>query len=464
VLRRAIAPLFALCCALLPAAAARAETLVIESHAGPRATHPAVQALRRELAGLEPSIAEASAVPRLRTAVPLGAPTTAALPATFTEDVERGHRAWIKGQFANAIATLTPLVAQALAHPLAMIDDPAITTSAHKAMADLALAYQRSAAAADAGATMAELIRTFPTRPLTRAVHGPLGMELFEQTAGELQRAATATLTVRGDAAASYWLNERPVTVGATLSVAPGPYRLLARRGDDARLATIDLAPGSRQTVLFDLQAAAALQLDAGLVVLAQVTGDDATALAGRLAATLAPIDLIHLRVVDARTVSATWTSADGTARAAALSTPDQAEAVARYLLRGERDTSIEVLPSGGTDADATGAPRASRGGSMSPWKWLIGGLGLAAGGVGGYFLYIDGSCAGELVGGNMCNRLHDTRDLGLGVAAGGGALVLTSLVMLIVDARRAAPGPRKVVPVVSVGGGGALAGLVGQF
>lgn len=460
---RYLAVSFALALVAVGASRAAATPLVVTCAPDPAATSPLLDAATATLydRGALPSSEQATAIGHVLPATPTTATT---LPATFVDDVERGHRAWIKGQFDNAITLLEPLVLAALGSPAALQANPTLQASLHKAITDLALARERTGAVDAATSALEELIRSYPTQPLTRAVHGPAAVDFFTKVRGGLAAKPTARLTIAlpVDDGTTLWLNERPIDANQAMTLAPGAYRLLARTGDEYRAALLELAPGSEQTVVV---AAAMTSITAGqpLAFVLPVPACDALA---RRVATVLSYDAVLVLAPDANSLTATFAPNDGATRSARVATVDDVAALVAYALDGTPAPGVVATTSGGdtTGSGPVDAGARTRPPRFSPWKWIIGGAGLAAAGVGGYLLAIHDTCAGEVLPNGDCTRLNDTRVAGLGTVAGGGALVLTAVVMFALDAnRRDGARPARAALVTPVAGG-AVVGLTGAF
>lgn len=129
--------------------------------------------------------------------------------------------------------------------------------------------------------------------------------------------------------------------------------------------------------------------------------------------------------------------------------------------------------PVAGAAGGAGGAGAAARpGGGLRVAKWVLGGAGLLAMAAGVALWAVDGRGTCTLKPGvlDACPQLLDTQGAGIGVFAGGAALLGTAAVLFAVDARRGRG--RDEGPVVSlradetrpVPGPALLLGLAGEF
>jgi hypothetical protein len=145
----------------------------------------------------------------------------------------------------------------------------------------------------------------------------------------------------------------------------------------------------------------------------------------------------------------------------------DRLKALAQFLA-GEnlKPDGIEVLVSserrpagnGGTGLrDPIDQPSSRWGG----WKYLTGGLALAALGVGGYLLQLDGSCKVEPPAGTPCTDLYATATPAYLTLGGGVALAGVAVYLFV---RGGGSGTSRSAYVVPTRGGGALAGWAMRF
>ncbi len=461
---RYLAVSFALALVAVGAGRASAAPLVVTCAPTSAPPGPLFEAASTDLfdRGVLPTAEQSTAIVNLLPASPTSNTTLA---ATFVDDVERGHRAWIKGQFDNAITILAPLVAEALAAPAALQANPALQASLHKALTDLALAQERTGDLDASSAVLEELIRSYPAQPLTRAVHGPAAVDVFTRVRDALAARPTATLTVElpVDDGTTMWLDERPIEPSTAMALAPGPYRLLAKAGDSYRAATIALAPGSAQTVVMT---SAVTTITAGRPVTFELAMPACSVLARRVALARG-YDALLVLAPDDGGLTATFTAlaADKLERSARVTGGDDVAALMAYALDGTPAPGVVPTTTGATSpAGPSDGGAHRRGARFSPWKWIVGGAGVAAAGVGGYLLAIHDSCAGETLPNGDCTRLQDTKVAGLATLGGGGALVLTAVVMFVLDATGGdGDAPTRTALVAPVRGG-AIASIAGAF
>jgi hypothetical protein len=139
----------------------------------------------------------------------------------------------------------------------------------------------------------------------------------------------------------------------------------------------------------------------------------------------------------------------------------ERMNALAQFLA-GENlaPAGIDVLTTRAvTPGGVPAGPEKPSGGGWGGWKWIAGGLGVGALGVGAYLVAIDGRCKVDVMQGMICPDLENSATAGYATLA-GGAVVTGISVYLFVRGRGSATRTAFVAPT----GGGAVAGLVGRF
>jgi hypothetical protein len=480
------------------AGTARAQAgIVLESYTGQRASEaPAyLTTVLDELAARGFQAGYAGLGRRYEAEVSRPGRTVAGLPTTFVEDVERGHKAWIRGRFEEAVQILAPLVSAAHANPAGWTSNGRIRDQVQRALIALSLAQHRMGDPASARAVMSELIRSFPQANISRAVHGPEAFTLYEEVRRELGGAARARLRVEtSDAKTTLFLNETFVGVGKALNndLMPGDYRVYAVLGDrQGRSYRVTAAPGADVTLVVDWTFDQTLHTSpdwTGFVFATDALRSKYEAeYAARVArATRASaVVVIGLDTIKGRPAlvgSLVSTSGGRELRRASLAlepepTDDKLKALARFLAgdRGATDDGLNVIiapreatPEATPEAEAGAAsPRRDAAAPRRPsrwgaWKYASLAGGVAGLGAGGYLISLHGSCSSPPVSPTSpCPTLHNTRLPGLGLGVVGAGLVGLGIYMFLTD--RAPTGAATGAALAPLPGG-ALATWAGQF
>ncbi len=164
-------------------------------------------------------------------------------------------------------------------------------------------------------------------------------------------------------------------------------------------------------------------------------------AMAERLHAELSRPGRLEVSARPAATLTVDGQAVGTTPWAGELAAGDHVVALESAGARVERDVS--VAPGGTARVDVELAqpaplppPRHNR--ALAPIKWTAFVAGLAAVGAGAALVAIDGhgTCT-PLAGQRQCPSLFDTRTGGIAALASGGALVVTSVVLFVVDRPR---------------------------
>jgi hypothetical protein len=187
-------------------------------------------------------------------------PTTSpkGLPADFEAAVERGHRAWIAGRFAEAVAILQPLIDDAHANALSVATNQVIRTKLLKACSALALSQQRLGDLANAKETIREILRSFPDAQFSRAMYGPDAYQLFEQVRREVGTAGRGRLNVEvSESQAVVFVDEHFENVGKLSKgdMQLGTYRVYAQLGrDTSRMHLVTITANEDAKLPIDLE------------------------------------------------------------------------------------------------------------------------------------------------------------------------------------------------------------------
>ncbi len=373
------------------------------------------------------------------------APTSIRLTApAILARAQSGIDAWHNGNIAVAVATIDSLWGEITRDPGAVVLEPSVQKTVFRALVILAMARQRQSE--PRGETMEEVLRSFPDEAVTEAAFTPATARLYADVKSRLERVERGALTVTvDDPTVNIWINEQFVNSGeATKSdLIPGRYRVYLRRGrvdgrpyvvevESGRTATLDvswgfdaaLSLGPRVGFVFETDAARVANEAAFATRLAGLV--DAPRIVALAVTTVAGARALVGNVIDAQTGKVE--------RAAALpldgDAPLPLAEFASYLAgAGERPAgSLELDPA--TQLPPVPPPPPRR----RPFRLVKWGVGAAAVGAlagGGVLLYLDGR---PTCGSFPCERLYDTRNLGLGVLAGGAVLAVATATMFYLD------------------------------
>jgi hypothetical protein len=206
-------------------------TLVFESHTGER---PAELAnLLDALAGeLEDKGFAARPATILRVADG-GVPRPGIIDRGLTVEmvaqmIEDGSKRYRDGD-PQATTVLTTAIGSIQRNPALFVFDVRNSELTFSAYATLALAQKRFGAPTESSATMLQLIRTFPARPLSRAEYGPDGERLYREVSTQVSKLGRGRLTIEAnDPQAVVFVNGqiRGRRNAAVADLIPGTYRV----------------------------------------------------------------------------------------------------------------------------------------------------------------------------------------------------------------------------------------------
>jgi len=405
------------------------------------------------------------------------------LPADFAAQIDAGFKAWVSGRFDDAQKQLGSLVELAHANSGTFARDQSLREPLLKGLIALALSQQRSGDPSAAHATFAEILRAFPDATVSRAVYGAEAFDGFEAIRKELAGAGTGKLNIHlADDTGVVFIDEQYRAVGSTtVELPPGEYRVCV---------LLDKQPSRTHRVVVHAKDETKLAIDPRLdraVRTAPWTGlqfassGDREAHEGAYAAgfanSLGAASVVVVGVDQVRgrpAIVGSLVSLTGRElrRASVAIDPDPSldrlRALARYLAGEEPAGGIDVQqPSAAPVAGDKPAPdersddtTPSTGGRWGGWKWLTGGLGVAALGTGIALAVLDGSCQGSHGTGHTCNNVYATEPGGYIAIGAGAALLAASIYFFATGSAHEAARTAFVAPAP----GGGVVGLVGRF
>jgi hypothetical protein len=206
--------------------------LVFESHTG---TRP--ETIERVLAPLEDELETLGFAARPASILQIAggrAPRPGILDpdksaARIAQQVQRAYDDFVQARFRDAEVGLTTALRAIERNPALLVVDTSNADVTFKAMATLALCKQRLGDSAAAVATMTQLIRMFPSRPLPRADYGPDGEKFHRDVAKQVQAMGRGRLNVAGGNNQAVIFVDgqiRGIGKAALADLVPGPYRV----------------------------------------------------------------------------------------------------------------------------------------------------------------------------------------------------------------------------------------------
>lgn len=372
---------------------------------------------------------------------------------------EDGFNAFRQGHFQEAVAGLEQVWAAVLAHPATVAERQDLRDSVIKVLLGLALANSRLDNQEASIKYMAEFLRCFPDREISRAQYGPEPADLARKVRGELERAAYGTLRVEvlddPGGAAVVFLNERYVSVGSAEldKLYPGVYRVIVRGKLNGRVHEVNVEAGSKKLLQVRLATEAALTTPGSAVLVfpnedERATGEAASAASLGSALRANEVAVVGIRDVNGRrTLIGALIAADSgrPIRSGSLSmepvapSSKQIAALGRFVASGEADPTVIV----GGDAVVGGKRGADDDRQRVPWfkdtwGWVLTGTGVAVAGVGIGLLVnasgLDDDADAEADEGkrnDLRERADSRRTLGSIVAPVGAALAVVGIVKL---------------------------------
>ena len=446
-------------------AAARAGGIVLESYTGDRPADasrllaPVLEELSRK------GYTAGDGVARTFESRPALAPK--GLPSNFTEQIERGFKAWIGGHFDEAIGALGPAVKTAQANTGAFAVDPSLRDPLLRALIALALAEKGSGDLAAMKAWFAEIVRSFPEAQVPRGTYGPDAQKAFEEVRREVTAAGRGKLAIKvKDDAGVVFINETYRGAGSiTVELAPGEYRVVV---------VMNKRPSRNHVVTVRANAEAAVEIDPKLDVaihtdgytgLAFATAADREAheapfaaafakAAGASAVAVVGIDDVHGH--SAVVGALVGLSSGRELRRASIPVEpdpshDKLRALARFLAGEDAAPGLDVQFSNPAERHDRPVDRGRWGG----WRWLTAGLAVGALATGAVLVAMDGRCSKQPPAGQQCNDLYATATPGF-ITLGAGAVLAGISIYLFATSDKG--------PYVAPTQGGATVGFATRF
>lgn len=403
------------------------------------------------------------------------------LPADFAAQIETGHRAFFGGKFEDAIKILAPLIDMVFANSGAFAKDQDAREGLQKALVALALSQHRMGDPPATRQTFSELLRCFPTFQLPRATYGAEAADVFEKVRREVTGAGRGKLVVRSNVdGAVIFINEKFEAAGTVHkdNLLAGEYRVFAQLGKQlSRAHRVTVRANETATLVIDAGFDIAVQTSPTWTGLAFQTSADrersevsyAAQFGNALDAdAIAVVGIDQVRGRDAivgvlvNRISGTEIRRGSVALDPAP--PDERlKALAEFLAGANlKPEGVDVIfaseqprPTGTKIVGPVETPRDGRWGG---WKFIAGGLGLAAVGTGIGLLALDGGCKETVPVGTQCPNVWSVATPGY-LALGGGVVLVAVSVYLFVKK----DGPTRTAYVAPTGDG-VVVGFAGRF
>jgi len=410
----------------------------------------------------------------------------AGLPKSFIEQVEKGFKAWVGGNFQEAINILEPLVqaADANAGAFALARDQSLAEALKKALLALALSREEIGDHPGALERIDQLVRSFPDEKVSRADYGAKAFAMWDAERKRIG-AANAKLTVKlSDMQGGVYVNQRAAGLGTDVDVnlAAGEYHVLVKLSTQqlSRSHRVAMRANEPATVnifgAFDI-AVRTTQQWTGLAFADQADRENNEGTYARLFARAmgAPgVVIVGIGLVRGKpqVIGALINMSNGNdirrASVALDAPPSQLKGLAAYIESGQAAEGVTVLPTETArpsdpkqrhvDAgEVHDQPPAAPGGRWGGWKYITGAGAVAALGVGAVLLAYDGKCTSDI---EPCPTQYNYAAPGW-ITVGGGAALAAVTVYLFVSGK---PPPSRTAFVAPAPGGGAVAGFATSF
>ncbi len=452
------------------------EPIAVESYAGarPAAAERIMEPLRAELqkrgyvadpTALAVRLDNSSARPGLIDE----SLTTNGLDQMFTN----GIFAWNSGDEAGALRKLDEAISAAMRNPSLLSRVGRLRDQLFQSYLALALAQRRSGLGPASEASMGELIRTFPERPIELDEAGPEAYDLYRFVIADLAKSEPGVLSVQvSDPSSVVFVNEvlRQSPSGQVVlrGLVPGTYRVLVRSLDIServRVYSIPVYPNQRTVLKIDWELDSLLVVDEWVGFRFGTTTEQTSesAIARKLGISARSFVVVTLNLsrtrsayrlvakrYDTRTANLlAWCQVDlagpdrrafalladcasGVANRARVDSASPPKEVALSRFFGSLEVEplerpvVELRPE---TSIARSAPK-SRGGAG---KWILGSASLVALAAGGTLLYLDGEASCERAS-SECASTYDTRTAGLVLLGAGTAALGASTFLFLME------------------------------
>jgi hypothetical protein len=430
------------------ARAGTSSSIVIESYEGERPADAAavLAPVYAELAK-RGFIAQDKLVSVVEQSISRGAgQLSASQSADAQKAVAQGYAHFIDGDYQKAVESERVALALYGQATGTLAKEPALRDLEYKALMVTARSQEVLGANEDAFSSMAEAIRLLPDRPFNPSEFDPEVRALYKRVKDELVRRGTGTLEVKVDEpTAVIFLDERFVGTGSVKldGLLPGRYRVYIAKGDQpGRVHDVEVSAGGNASIDVSWAIDGVLRTRTGYVGFEAPRGagtDEEIGSAVRVARAVGVRSVVVLGIRDVegrRSIVAysigaeSQTKVFGAVQIEPIAPPTAILAKLAALMAGDKVADASII----TKEPAPIHKRrviGTRPSAFHKLKWGFGGaavLGLSAGGA---LILIDNKPA---PGGTRVESYHDTKNLGLGVLAGGAALAAVAIYMFTAD------------------------------
>jgi hypothetical protein len=169
------------------------------------------------------------------------------------KDVDASYTRFIDGDYPRALASARSALDTYAKGFGQLAREPALRELRYKALVVAARSAEITGAGEDAFGFMAEVIRSFPDRPIASSQFDPSVSALYHRVKQELARQGSGSLEVKvDDAAATIFVDEQFVASGSAKldKLSPGRYRVYVAKGQaPGRMREVEISPGASVTV-----------------------------------------------------------------------------------------------------------------------------------------------------------------------------------------------------------------------
>jgi len=451
--------------------AAARPIIVLESYVGQRPANAGLimEPLLDELEVRGFAVRPASVIPRLGGRAPRpGVIDRGKTAAEIMQPAEAGYEAYTRGRFADAERALTPALEQVHRNPALFVLDTSNLTSTFRILVGLALSQAKRGNTGASAATMAELIRTFPSQPITRTEYGPDAEQFYRAVWRQVQTTGRGQLAISVESEqAVIFIDGQIRGLGrvAVSNLIPGVYRVFVQVPPTAgRQYEVEVDAGEDTALHIDWDLDSALWLTdpwMGLLFATEVERARQAEFAGKLLrgwgdnGLLAVVGMVQL---DGRpgVFGSLYDAAGNAVRSAAVTLHGSDElrlrSLARFLAGDPAADGVTVAHAATPTTGASGPAAPAAAPSRVVPELLIG-AGAAALATGGILYALDPDPASA---GRFYRRTAPS-----GVAVGSVGAAAVSLGMLWLWVVR---GSRRSVPALVFGQAGGFVGWTGEL